>query len=305
MATLQPILPSAHGALTGRLCYPIVMRLLALLLLPALSFARVPHTFQNGDVADADKINQNFEAIDQTGPTVNFAPLYDQIIGVNAKVDIEMQDESGVIYWATVSYLQTAYPRLSELNFLRGAPTLSSISQTIDLGPNANYDFVIVAEDMRGNKTIAEQTFTGPTTNIKQGIYRADPPLTWPYFPCEGLENEFEFLELNLAGPQDSAWPTVRLSTILCNSIGSYAVGVSDTCIDGSGDPFTSSQLIELSTLEVTGPSNWGTSQLLFSADSSQVNVSYSGSVDCSYLGSDFGVITLGPYQATFYRVDQ
>ena len=53
----------AHGALTGRLCYPIVMRLLALLLLPALSFAQVPHTFQNGDVADADKINQNFNYV--------------------------------------------------------------------------------------------------------------------------------------------------------------------------------------------------------------------------------------------------
>ena len=40
------------------------MRILAfLLLLPALSVAQVPHTFQNGDVADADKINQNFETL--------------------------------------------------------------------------------------------------------------------------------------------------------------------------------------------------------------------------------------------------
>ena len=275
------------------------------LLLPSLALAQVPHTFNNGEVADADKINQNFEAIDQAGPTITFGPLYDQIIGVNAKVDIEMQDESGVIYWATVNYLQTAYPRLSDLNFLRGAPTLSSISQTIGLGPNANYDFVIIAEDIRGNKTIAEQTFTGPTTNIKQGIYRADPPLTWPYFPCEGSENEFEYLELGLAVPQDSAWPTVGLSTTLCNSIGTFTAGSPDTCLDGFTNIFTSSQLIEPSTLEVTGPSNWGASQLLFSADSSDVEVTYSGSVDCSYLGGDFGVVTLGPYQATFYRVDQ
>ena len=42
------------------------MRILAfLLLLPALSFAQVPHTFQNGDVADAEKINQNFDALNQ------------------------------------------------------------------------------------------------------------------------------------------------------------------------------------------------------------------------------------------------
>jgi hypothetical protein len=40
------------------------MRLLTFpLLLPALSFAQVPHTFQNGDVADADKINQNFNYV--------------------------------------------------------------------------------------------------------------------------------------------------------------------------------------------------------------------------------------------------
>ena len=38
------------------------MRLFAfVLLLPALSFAQVPHTFNNGQVADADKINENFQ----------------------------------------------------------------------------------------------------------------------------------------------------------------------------------------------------------------------------------------------------
>ena len=40
------------------------MRLLTFLLLfPALSFAQVPHTFQNGAVADAEKINQNFNYV--------------------------------------------------------------------------------------------------------------------------------------------------------------------------------------------------------------------------------------------------
>jgi hypothetical protein len=42
------------------------VRLLAfLLLLPALSFAQVPHAFNNGEVADADKINENFERINE------------------------------------------------------------------------------------------------------------------------------------------------------------------------------------------------------------------------------------------------
>lgn len=264
------------------------------------ALAQVPHTFNNGEVADADKINQNFEAIDQAGPTVTFGPLYDQIIGVSAKIDIEMQDESGVIYWRQVNGLQTTTPFVFHPRFLRGAPTLSSISKTIGLGPNANYDLMIIAEDMRGNKTIAEQTFTGPATNIKGGIYRADPPITWPYFPCEGSEAEFEYLELNLAVPQGSTWPTVGLDATLCTNIGFYTAGSPDTCISGYNSIFTSSQLIEPSTLAVSGPSNWGTSQLLFSADSSQVNVNYSGSVDC---GS--GLITLGPHQATFYRVDQ
>ena len=52
---------ASEGALTGRLCYFTAMRLFAfLLLLPALSFAQIPHTFNNGQVADADKINENF-----------------------------------------------------------------------------------------------------------------------------------------------------------------------------------------------------------------------------------------------------
>lgn len=34
-----------------------------LLLLPTLSFAQVPHTFNNGEVADANKINENFSQL--------------------------------------------------------------------------------------------------------------------------------------------------------------------------------------------------------------------------------------------------
>jgi len=42
------------------------MRLLLLILfLPALSFAQIPHTFTNGEVADAEKINENFETLRQ------------------------------------------------------------------------------------------------------------------------------------------------------------------------------------------------------------------------------------------------
>ena len=41
------------------------MRPLAcLLLIPALSFAQVPHTFNNGEVADANTVNANFQNLD-------------------------------------------------------------------------------------------------------------------------------------------------------------------------------------------------------------------------------------------------
>jgi len=41
------------------------MRLLiCLLLFPALSFAQVPHTFNNGEVADANTVNANFQNLD-------------------------------------------------------------------------------------------------------------------------------------------------------------------------------------------------------------------------------------------------
>ena len=39
--------------------------LTALLLLPALVFAQELHTFKNGEVADADKINENFQSLAQ------------------------------------------------------------------------------------------------------------------------------------------------------------------------------------------------------------------------------------------------
>ena len=41
------------------------MKLIAcLLLIPALSFAQVPHRFQNGEVADAKSVNANFQSLD-------------------------------------------------------------------------------------------------------------------------------------------------------------------------------------------------------------------------------------------------
>ena len=281
------------------------MRLLALLsLLPGLVFAQVPHTFNNGEVADANKINQNFEAIDQTGPEVTIGPLYDQITGVGATVDIEMRDDSGVVYWAR------GYPNQpgTTNNFLRDAPTNFSTSQFINLGVNEDLDFVIIVADMKGNKTIAKQNYKGPTTNIKQGIYQTDTPITWPYSPCFGEENELEYLSIGLGIPQESAWPTLGLYASLCSYVGSWSVGGPLSCLDGSQNVFfpVQQQLVGPDTFEVVGPAPYsGTSQLLFSTDSSQVDLIYSGSVDCSNVDSGLGVITIGPYQATFYRVDQ
>ena len=55
------------------------MRLFAfVLLLPALSLAQVPHTFNNGEVADAEKINANFGALssDVSRLQLEVAPEY-------------------------------------------------------------------------------------------------------------------------------------------------------------------------------------------------------------------------------------
>lgn len=48
-----------------------------LLLFPVLSFAQVLHEFNNGDVADAEKINQNFQRL-RTGPDGFNDPFYYQ-----------------------------------------------------------------------------------------------------------------------------------------------------------------------------------------------------------------------------------
>ena len=79
------------------------MRLLAfLLLLPALSFAQVPHAFNNGEVADADKINENFESINERinafgpAPTEIYAGTYFHEILVDCEANPEaLQTELG------------------------------------------------------------------------------------------------------------------------------------------------------------------------------------------------------------------
>ena len=50
-------------AFLGRICPFMVNALAALLLLPALVSAQDLHTFNNGDVADAQQINSNFQAL--------------------------------------------------------------------------------------------------------------------------------------------------------------------------------------------------------------------------------------------------
>lgn len=72
------------------------MRLLAcLLLLPALSFAQVPHTFQNGEVADAEKINENFEVLDQRLQSLE-APAARDSSGV-LNMDVDCSSDSGAL----------------------------------------------------------------------------------------------------------------------------------------------------------------------------------------------------------------
>ena len=72
------------------------MRILTLLLLlPALSFAQVPNTFQNGDVADADKINENFEVLDQRLQSLEVPAARDSLGQLN--MDVDCSSDSGAL----------------------------------------------------------------------------------------------------------------------------------------------------------------------------------------------------------------
>lgn len=72
------------------------MRLLTcLFLLPALSFAQVPHTFNNGDLADAEKINQNFEVLDQRLQSLEVPEARD-ILGV-LNMDVDCSVDAGAL----------------------------------------------------------------------------------------------------------------------------------------------------------------------------------------------------------------
>jgi len=70
------------------------MRLITcLLLMPTLSFAQVPHTLQNGEVADAEKMNENFDALNQRIISLETLPARDNLGQLN--MDIDCSSDSG------------------------------------------------------------------------------------------------------------------------------------------------------------------------------------------------------------------
>ena len=72
------------------------MRLLAfLLLVPGVAFAQELHTFQNGDVANAGKINENFDALNQRILSLETLPARDDRGTLN--VDIDCSGDSGAL----------------------------------------------------------------------------------------------------------------------------------------------------------------------------------------------------------------
>ncbi len=115
------------------------MRLLAcLLLLPALSFAQVPHTFSNGDVAGAEQINQNFNYVLENASGADQAALERQIAELQGSVENLSLTNAELL--TRITAIENSLDTICETNDLRGsrlyiaAPSLSFPNSELEVG---------------------------------------------------------------------------------------------------------------------------------------------------------------------------
>lgn len=149
--------------------------------LPAVVLAQDMHVFSNGTVADADKINENFAAIDQEGPTITFSERQVAANGVDGTVTVTVTDSSGVFSWGLPSNCcAEGNPFKVPDEFIVFEPDGPIVStQSVGADYNSTSSLVVSATDVRGNKSVKKADYTGPSTVIKSGNYRTDNPFTW------------------------------------------------------------------------------------------------------------------------------
>ena len=254
--------------------------------LPAVVLAQDMHVFSNGTVADADKINENFAAIDQEGPTITFSERQVAANGVDGTVTVTVTDSSGVFSWGLPSNCcaeGSPFKVLDEfIVFEPDGPIVST--QTVGAGYNSTSSLVVSATDVRGNKSVKKVDYTGPSTVIKRGNYRTDNPFTWSMGPCGGEQMDFpaDGVRVELHST-DFVYPQIGVVAYVCafDTSGYCSPGVpiimgtDPTAVAmGAGDQ-SIDQLLELSDGETE-------TTIALSGDGSSMDLTLKTTVQCS-----------------------
>ena len=282
----------------------LVMRdlLTALLLVPVLASAQELHTFKNGEVADADKINQNFQAIDQQGPVIQFGERVlgepEVAFGLQAgTVEVTITDPSGLFSFGKVSrnFSDSAWKRGTETLLLAGETSVV-IQEPLNLGLNEGTSLMYYATDLRGNNFITTSDFfSGLTSAFKRGVFTSADSIVIDSNPCD--DYDFNGVHVNSVSiypllSEDYSYPTITVSIELRDRLGIgqfVGIGWDDRpIIDAAQITF------ETSTAGETWTRNM---QVAASQDGEQIDVVYSAAWEC-----DTGVVNVGPYQQTFTR---
>ena len=161
--------------------------LTALLLLPVLVSAQELHTFRNGEVADADKVNENFQtlnsriqSIDGSGgrPTISIST--DSAVTQRDHPFVANITDDTPLYRVGVSVVRDGYDNEIFSRTLHTTPTSYDIEdRTLRATLGQAYGLVVYAQNIDGKASV-ETVTVGSTLAIPLGDYTVDPPLVVP-----------------------------------------------------------------------------------------------------------------------------
>ena len=152
-----------------------------------LALAQVPHTFQNGEVADADKINENFEAlrsrvqsIDGSGGRPAISITTDPVITQEYHPFVASITSDTPLYRVGVTQVYEGGQGEFLSRTLATIPTSYVIDDRLErLRLGQTYDLTVHAQNIDGKATV-ETVTVGSTLAIPVGQYIVDPPLVVP-----------------------------------------------------------------------------------------------------------------------------
>ena len=191
--------------------------------LASVAMAQDMHVFSNGTVADAEKINDNFAAIDQEGPTITFSEPVMEADGLSGNVTVTISDPSGLFGYGAGS----CYPCSSTSSWSAGDQQLlfngeTSVQFGIDVFTALNEvsSLVYYATDLRGNKSVKKTDYQGPTSAIKGGLYKAREPIeAWQPNLCAGFspappDVPLRYVKVGIGVPQGFVYPELAVGGV-------------------------------------------------------------------------------------------